>query len=155
MLGNPVSVTDWGTLLGVDKQLFTDRLDRPVFASFQYYQDRVLRRNNHCLCGPFSNEFQWFGFYGGHSGLRGLYYSLSTWFFDKTWLAGDILDTSLAMVHEWQFNDWWIQPQMTWKVTDYTTLVTGFNIFAGPKQSSYGQWTNNSNIYFELHKTLL
>lgn len=155
-VGNPIDVTHWGALFGVDRIVLKDYLDKPIFLSFQYWQDWVLRRNNHCTnCGPFSNKFQDVGFYGGPSGMRGLYKSLSTLYMDKTWMTGDILDTYLSVVYDWQYSDWWIQPQTTYRVTDYTTVGMGFNIFAGSKQSPYGEFTNNTNVFFFLRKTLL
>jgi hypothetical protein len=154
LLGNPVDVTHWGFLGGVDKIMGGDYLERPVFVSFQYWQDWVLRRNNHCVCLDFSNKFQDIGFFGGHSGLRGLYKSLSTLFLDKTWTPADLVDTSLAVVYDWQFGDWWIKPQVSYRLSDYTTFIVGSDVFAGPKQSPYGEFTNASNIYFELHQVI-
>ncbi len=154
-LGNPIDVTHWGFLGGVDKTILTDYLERPVFASFQYWQDWVVARNNHCSCGAFSNGFEDAGYFGGHSGIRGVYKSLSTAYFDKTWLAGDILDSALSVVYEWQFQDWWLQPKVTYRLTDFTTVAAGFNIFAGTKQSPYGEFTNASNIFFEFRHTFL
>ena len=74
---------------------------------------------------------------------------------DKTSLEGDILDTSLSIVHDWQFNDWWLQPHVGYRLSDRTTLGLGFNIFAGQKQTPYGEFTNSSNVFFELHQSLL
>ncbi len=154
-LGNPVDVTHWGFLGAFDRQILGDYLERPVFFSFQYWQDWVVARNNHCACGSFSNMYEDLGYYGGHSGLRGAYKSLSTLFMDKTSLEGDILDTSLSIVHDWQFNDWWLQPHVGYRFSDRTTLGLGFNIFAGQKQTPYGEFTNSSNVFFELHQSLL
>jgi hypothetical protein len=154
LVGNPVDVTHWGFLGAFDRQLFSDYMDRPVFFSFQYWQDWVLRRNNHCNCGNYSNMFQDLGFYGGHSGMRGLYKSISTLYMDKTWMTGDILDTSLSVVHEWQFDDWWIQPHIGYRISDKTTLGLGFNIYGGANQTPYGEFSNISNVFFELHQVL-
>jgi hypothetical protein len=154
-LGNPVDVTHWGFLGAVDKQILGDYLERPVFFSFQYWQDWVVARNNRCdACGP-TTQFQDVGFNGGNSGLRGIYKSLSTLYLDKTWTQGDVVDTSLSVVHNWQFNDWWIQPHVNYRFSDKTTLGLGFNIFAGQKQTPYGEFTNSSNVFFELHQVLL
>lgn len=154
-LGNPVDVTHWGFLGAVDRQILGDYLERPIFFSFQYWQDWVLRRNNKCACGGNENKFQDLGYGGSAAGFRGLYKSLSTLYMDKTWMTGDVLDSSLSVVYEWQFHDWWLQPHMSYRVTDKTTLGLGFNIFAGSKQTPYGEFTNTSNVFFELHQTLL
>jgi hypothetical protein len=154
LLGNPVDVTHWGLLAGVDKTILTSYLERPVFFSYQYWQDYVLRRNNYCACGGFDSKFEDLGFSGSHAGLRGLYKSISTLFLDKTWLPGDFLDTNLSVVYEWQFHDWWIKPQISYILNDKTRITAGFDIFAGSFQTPYGEFTNNSNIYFELHRVL-
>lgn len=154
-LGNPVDVTHWGFLGAFDRQILGDYLERPIFFSFQYWQDWVLRRNNKCACGGNENEFQDLAYAGSAAGFRGMYKSLSTIFMDKTWMTGDVLDTSLSAVYEWQFQDWWLQPHAAYRITDKTTLGLGFNIFAGSKQTPYGEFTNTSNVFFELHQTLL
>ena len=154
-VGNPVDVTHWGFLGGLDRYILGDYLERPVFFSFQYWQDWVLRRNNKCACGPYSNEFQDIGYGGSHSGFRGLYKSLSTLYLDKTWLTGDILDSSLSVVHDWEFNDWWLQPHIGYRISDKTTLGLGFNVYAGQQQTPYGEFTNLSNVFFEIHQVLL
>ena len=60
--------------------------------------------------------FQGLGYQGSHSGLRGMYESLSTLYMDKTSMAGDVLDTSLSAVYEWQFHDWWLQPHVGYRI---------------------------------------
>lgn len=155
LVGNPVDVTHWGALLGVDRTILTDYLERPIFFSAQYWQDWVVARNNSCACGAYSNMFDDAGFYGGHSGLRGVYKSISTLFMDKTWLSGDILDTNLSVVYEWQFQDWWLVPQFSYRVTDDTTVGMGFDIFAGGRQSPYGEFTNFSNVFFQFRHNFL
>jgi hypothetical protein len=148
-------VTHWPTMLAVDRDVLGNYFDRPVFASMQYYQDVVVKRNNSVAgSGPYSNMYQGFGFYGGHSGMRDPYYSASTLFLYKTWLAGDTLTTQFAAVHEWEFNDWWLQPQVSYRYDDKTTFVAGFNIFAGQAQTTYGQFTNATNAFFELHRVI-
>ena len=154
-LGNPVDVTHWGFLGAVDREILGDYLERPVFFSFQYWQDWVLHRNNECKCGGNEDMFQDVAYQGSHSGLRGMYKSLSTLYMDKTSMAGDVLDTSLSVVYEWQFHDWWLQPHVGYRISDKTTLGLGFNIFAGSKQTPYGEFTNTNNVFFELHQTLL
>jgi hypothetical protein len=155
LVGNPVGVTHWPTMLAVDRDVLGNYFDRPVFASMQYYQDVVVKRNNSVAgSGPYSNMYQGFGFYGGHSGMRDPYYSASTLFLYKTWLAGDTLTTQFAAVHEWEFNDWWLQPQVSYRYDDKTTFVAGFNIFAGQAQTTYGQFTNATNAFFELHRVI-
>jgi hypothetical protein len=154
-LGNPVDVTHWGLLAAVDRQILGDYLERPIFFSAQYWQDWVVARNNHCQCGQWSGMYEDVGYAGGHSGLRGAYKSLSTLYMDKTSMTGDVLDTSLSIVHDWEFNDWWIQPHVGYRVTDKTTLGMGFNIFAGARQTPYGEFTGTSNIFFEIHQSLL
>src|ERR1700683_3783514 len=153
-LGNPVDVTHWQFLGAVDKTIFGDEMERPIFASFQYWQDWVLRRNNKCACGGNENEFQDLGFNGGQAGFRGLYKSISTLYLEKTWLPGDFLGTTLSVVHDWQFDDWWIKPEMTYQFNDKTDFAIGFDVFAGSKQTPYGEFTNASNIYFTLHRVL-
>ena len=64
-LGNPVDVTHWGFLGAFDRQILGDYLERPVFLSFQYWQDWVVARNNHCACGSFSNMYEDLGYSGG------------------------------------------------------------------------------------------
>jgi hypothetical protein len=154
-LGNPVDVTHWGFLGAVDREILGDYLERPVFFSFQYWQDWVLHRNNECKCGGNEDMFQDVAYQGSHSGLRGMYKSLSTLYMDKTSMAGDVLDTSLSVIYEWQFHDWWLQPHVGYRISDKTTLGLGFNIFAGSKQTPYGEFTNTNNVFFELHQTLL
>ena len=154
-LGNPVDVTHWGLLGGVDREILGDYLDRPIFFSFQYWQDLVLNINNKCACGGNDDMFQDVGYAGSQSGLRGIFKSLSTLYMDKTWMEGDVLDTSLSAVYEWQFQDWWVQPHMGYRINDKTTLGLGANIFAGGKQTPYGEFTNSSNVFFELHYNLL
>ncbi len=154
LLGQPVDVTHWGLLGAVDKTILSSYLERPIFFSFQYWQDYVLRRNNYCACGGNDSMFQDAGFYGSKAGMRGLYKSISTLFLDKTWLSGDFWDTNVSVVYEWQFHDWWIKPQVTYMVNDKTSVDVGFDIFAGGFQTPYGEFTNNSNIYAELHRVL-
>jgi hypothetical protein len=154
-VGNPVDVTHWQFMGGIDKTILGDELERPVFASFQYYQDWVVARNNRCACGPHSNEFQDLGFDGSNAGFRGVYKSVSTLYLEKTWLPGDFVGSSLAVVHDWQFDDWWVKPEVTYQFNDKTAFVLGFDIFAGSKSTPYGEFTNNSNVYFAIHRVLL
>ena len=160
-LGNPVDVTHWGFLGGMDREILGDYLERPVFFSVQYWQDWVLRRNNQCACGGNENRFQdigyggQYGIAGSSAGMRGLYKSLSTLYMDKTSMAGDVLDTSLSVVYEWQYHDWWFQPHVGYRITDKTTLGLGFNIYAGSRQTPYGEFSNTTNVFFELHYNLL
>ena len=86
--------------------------------------------------------------------MRGAYYSLLTMYLDKTWGAGDYLDTSLFTLWEFQFKDWWIQPQVAYRFNDKTRIAAGFNIFAGGPQTPYGQFTNATNFYFNFSRVL-
>lgn len=153
-LGNPIDVTHWQFMGGIDKTILGDELERPVFASFQYYQDWVLKRNNECACGGHNGEFQDLGYNGSTAGFRGMYKSISTLYLQKTWLPGDFLGSTLSVVHDWEFNDWWIKPEVTYQFNDRTAFVLGFDIFAGSKATPYGQFTNASNVYFTLHRVL-
>jgi hypothetical protein len=154
LVGNPVNADHWGLLLGVDKYLLSDEIARPIFASFQYWHDEVVNQIHCPTCGGDQHEFESVGFYGSTSGMRGAYYSLLTMYFDKTWGAGDYLDTSLFALWEFQFKDWWIQPQVAYVINDKTKIAAGFNIFAGGPQTPYGQFTNETNFYFNFTRVL-
>jgi hypothetical protein len=153
--GNPQGVTHWSTLVALDRYILTDYLERPIFFSVQYYQDWVMARNGtNPQPGPGASEYEWYGYQGGHSGLRASYYDSSTMYLYKTFMQGDILAAQFAAVYEWQFQDMWFQPSLSYRYNDKTTFVVGFNIFAGSRQTPYGEFTDNSNIYFELHKVI-
>ena len=64
-------------------------------------------------------------------------------------------DTSFFALYELQFKDWWLQPQIAYMINDKTKVALGFNIFAGSKQTPYGQYTNATNVYFTLSRVLL
>ncbi len=140
-VGNPRYTSHWGVLMGLDRTVLGDYLDRPIFASFQYWHDTVTNqaRCSAAICGPRSNEYQDLG-YGGTTlqdarGMRGVYKSLIPWFFGKTWLEGDTVVTDFFVLYELQFHDWWIRPKVTYKYNDQTTVALGFNVFAGSKQT--------------------
>jgi hypothetical protein len=154
VLGNPVDVTHWQFMGGVDKTILGDELQRPVFASFQYYQDLVLKENNKCACEGHDEQFQGLGFDGSNSGFRGMYMSVSTLYFYKTWGDGDFVGSTLSVVHDWQFDDWWVKPEVTYQFNDKTAFALGFDVFAGGKATPYGEFTNNSNVYFTIHRVL-
>ncbi len=154
IVGNPVNTDHWGLLLGVDKYLLTQQLERPIFASFQYWHDEVVNKIHCPTCGADQHEFEGLGFFGSEAGMRGAYYSLLTMYLDKTWRAGDYIDTSFFTLYELQFHDWWIQPQVAYTINDQTKVALGFNIFAGSKQTPYGQYTNASDVYFNISRVL-
>ena len=135
IVGNPVNVDHWGLLLGLDKYLFSKQLERPISASFQYWHDEVVNKIHCPTCGADQHEFEGLGFLGSKAGMRGAYYSLLTMYLDKTWRAGDYIDTSFFTLYELQFRDWWIQPQIAYTIDDQTKVALGFNIFAGGKQT--------------------
>ncbi len=163
LVGNPRYTSHWGVLMGIDKTVLGDVLDRPVFASFQYWHDLVT---NSPSCAPagcsfdpsghdsHEHDFQDLGFNGSPSGMRGRYKSLITWFFEKTWLQGDTVITDFFALYEIQFHDWWIRPKVTYKYNDQTTVALGFNIFAGGPQTPYGEFTKNTNAFIELRRLL-
>jgi hypothetical protein len=154
LVGNPVNTDHWGLLLGVDKYILNQELARPIFASFQYWHDEVVNKIHCPTCGGDQHEFESVGFAGSTSGMRGAFYSLLTLYFDKTWGAGDYIDTSFFTLYEFQFKDWWIQPQIAYTIDDKTKIRAGFNIFAGGPQTPYGQFTNATNFYFSLSRVL-
>jgi len=154
LVGNPTPTNHWGVLLGLDKTILADYLQRPVFASFQYWHDLVFDAGNCHSCGPHAGQFQDLGFNGGFQGLRGAYKSLVTMYLSKNWLEGDTLISEFFMLYEFQFSDWWIRPKVTWKINDLTTAAVGVNIFAGSRQAPYGQWKDNTNLFIEFRRTL-
>jgi len=154
VVGNPENVDHWGLLLGFDRYFLEQLLARPIYFSMQYWHDFVFN-DIHCnTCGADSGGFQGLGFYGSQAGNRGAYYSLNTWYLDKTWGDGDFLDTQLSVIYEWQFQDWWIRPKVTYQFNDKTTGAVGFNIFAGGLQTPFGEYTNATNIFFEFTRVL-
>jgi hypothetical protein len=155
IVGNPVNADHWGLLLGLDKYIGSDELERPIFASWQYWHDEVVNKIHCPTCGADQHEFEAIGFNGSKAGMRGAYYSLLTMYLDKTWLPGDYIDTSFFTLYELQFHDWWIQPQISYMINDKTKIALGFNIFAGSKQTPYGQYTNATDVYFTLSRVLL
>jgi hypothetical protein len=155
IVGNPVNADHWGLLLGVDKYIGSDELERPIFASWQYWHDDVVNKIHCPTCGADQHQFEAIGFNGSSAGMRGAYYSLLTMYLDKTWLPGDYIDTSFFALYELQFKDWWLQPQIAYMINDKTKVALGFNIFAGSKQTPYGQYTNATNVYFTLSRVLL
>ncbi len=155
LVGNPVSVDHWGVMAGIDKTILGDYLERPVFASLQYWHDLVFDVQKDCLeCGPFAGKFQDLGFEGGSQGLRNDYKSLLTLYLYKTWLPGDTLITEFFTLYELQFQDWWIRPKVTYKINDDTIVAVGANVFAGGKQTPYGEWKDNTDMFVELRRTL-
>jgi len=155
IVGNPNNVDHWGLLLGVDKYLLSNILERPIFASWQYWHDDVVNKIHCPTCGGAQHEFESIGFAGGNAGMRGAYYSLGTMYLDKTWLPGDYLDTSFFMLYEFQFKDWWLQPQVAYAINDKTKVALGFNIFAGSRQTPFGEYTNVTDVYFTFSRVLL
>ena len=154
-VGNPVATDHWGVLAGLDKTILSNYLERPVFASLQYWHDLVIHTPQNCnQCGPFAGRFQDLGYNGGLQGLRKAYKSLMTLYLSKNWLAGDTLITEFFTLYEFQFGDFWVRPKVTWKINDYTTAAVGANIFAGGNQTPYGQWKDNTNLFFELRRAL-
>ena len=155
LVGNPVDTDHWGVLAGVDKTVLGDLLERPVFASFQYWHDLVFSVPKNCHeCGPLAGKFQDLGFNGGAVGLRNDYKSLLTLYLSKNFLAGDTLITEFFTLYELQFGDWWVRPKVTWKINDLTTAAVGANVFAGGKQTPFGEWKDNTNMFVELRRTL-
>jgi hypothetical protein len=152
-VGNPVNADHWGLLLGLDRYVLTE-LQRPVFASWQYWHDDVVNKIHCTTCGAEQHDFESIGFNGSKAGMRGAYYSLLTMYLDKTWLPGDYIDTSFFALYELQFKDWWLQPQLAYMINDKTKIAVGFNIFAGSSQTPYGQYTNASDVYFTLSRVL-
>jgi hypothetical protein len=58
------------------------------------------------------------------------------------------------VIYEWQFQDWWIRPKLSYQISDKTYAALGFDIFAGGFQTPYGQYTNASNVFVQLHRVL-
>ena len=108
LTGNPENVDHWGLLLGFDDYLFTGMMSKPIFFSMQYWHDFVFNKIHCTTCGGDSGGFEGIGFFGTSAGDRGAYYSLQTFFLDKTWGQGDFVDSQLSVIYEWQFSDWWI-----------------------------------------------
>jgi hypothetical protein len=154
IVGNPKYISHWGVLMGVDKTVLGDYLQRPVFASVQYWHDMVTNQDRCNNCGADPGNFQDLGFQGSTSGTRGVYKSLMTIFMEKNWLEGDTVITDFFALYELQYHDWWIRPKVTYKFDDNTTFALGFNIFAGGPQTPYGQFTNNTNAFIELRRQL-
>jgi hypothetical protein len=154
IVGNPKYVSHWGVLMGVDKTVLGDYLERPVFASVQYWHDMVTNQDRCNNCGADPGNFEDLGFQGSTSGTRGVYKSLMTIFMEKNWLEGDVVITDFFALYELQYHDWWIRPKVTYKYDDNTTFALGFNIFAGSPQTPYGQFTNNTNAFIELRRQL-
>ena len=156
LVGNPRYTSHWGMLMGVDRTVLGDFLERPVFASVQYWHDMVTNqaRCSESACGAQPGNYQDLGFFGTTRGLRGVYKSLMTVFLEKNWLEGDTLTTDFFALYEIQFHDWWIRPKITYKYNDYTTVALGFNIFAGSKETPYGEFTKNTNAFIELRRLL-
>ena len=154
LVGNPARTNHWGVLLGFDKTILGDYLERPVFASLQYWHDLVFDSGPCNNCGPHAHQYQDLGFNGGFQGLRDNYKSLLTLYLSKNWLAGDTLISEFFLLYELQFGDWWIRPKLTWKINDLTTAALGFNIFAGSQQAPYGQWTHNTNVFIEFRRNI-
>jgi hypothetical protein len=153
--GNPVSVDHWGVMAGIDKTILADYLERPVFASMQYWHDVVFRTTKQCAaCGPLAGKFEDLGFQGGNQGMRNDYKSLLTLYLMKNWLPGDTLITEFFMLYELQFADWWVRPKVTYHINDDTIVAVGANIFAGGKQTPYGEWKDNDNMFIELRRTI-
>jgi hypothetical protein len=140
--------------MGVDKTILGDYFERPVFASIQYWHDMVTNQSRCSNCGGDEGQYEDLGFAGSNSGMRGVYKSLVTAFFEKNWMEGDVVITDLFALYEIQYHDWWIRPKVTYKFNDYTTFALGFNIFAGSPQTPYGQFTNNTNAFIELRRQL-
>jgi hypothetical protein len=154
VIGNPENVDHWGLLLGLDRYLGSEVMSRPIYFSMQYWHDLVFN-SIHCnTCGADPGGFQGIGFYGSAAGNRGAYYSLQTLFLDKTWGEGDYLDTQFSAIYEWEFQDLWLRPKVTYQFNDDTTAAIGFNIFAGGSQTPFGQYTNNTDIFFEFTRVL-
>ena len=87
-------------------------------------------------------------------GLRNAYKSLMTLYLYKTFLPGDTLIGEFFTLYELQFADWWVRPKVTYKINDLTTVAVGSNIFAGGKQTPYGEWKDNTDMFVELRRTL-
>ena len=51
IVGNPKYISHWGVLMGVDKTILGDYLERPVFASVQYWHDMVTNQDRCNNCG--------------------------------------------------------------------------------------------------------
>ena len=140
---------------GLTSRCSTDYLARPVFFSLQYWQDWVVN-SVHCgNCGADDHRFQDAGFQGGKSGMREIYKDIATLYLDKTWLDGDIVDSSFAAVYELQYQDLWLQPRVQYRYNDNLTFAVGFNIFTGGRQQPYGEFTNNTDAFFEIHYSIL
>jgi hypothetical protein len=156
LVGNPRYTSHWGMLMGVDRTVLGDYLERPVFASFQYWHDMVTNqaRCSVAACGAQPGDYQDLGFAGSSSGMRGVYKSLVTLFTEKTWLDGDTVITDFFALYDIQFHDWWIRPKITYKYDDNTTVALGFNIFAGSKQTPFGEFTHDTNAFIELRRLL-
>jgi len=155
LFGQPKYVTNWGLLLGLDRYLLTDYLERPVFASFQYWHDMVVNGGRCGNCGPENRDYQDYAFQGSPSGMRGQYKSLITFYLLKTWMPGDTLATELYALYELQFHDWFIRPSATYRFNDDLAFTLGTNIYAGGKQTPWGQYTNLTNLFFEIRYQLL
>jgi hypothetical protein len=46
--------------------------------------------------------------------------------------------------------DWYVNPEVSYQVTDAISASVGFNVFGGPPSSQYGQFKGDSNIHTVL-----
>lgn len=62
----------------------------------------------------------------------------------------ETLEAELATVYSFEYQDYAIRPKLIYAFDDHWKGTLGADIFRGPRRSFFGQWRDNSAIYFEI-----
>jgi hypothetical protein len=69
--------------------------------------------------------------------------------FMSNYLPGEVLKSWL-LVSYGDDNDWWINPKLTYELTEKTSVSLGAHIYVGHADGFIGQMSKNDNIFFQI-----
>ncbi|KPJ61327.1 MAG: hypothetical protein AMJ42_01200 [Deltaproteobacteria bacterium DG_8] len=69
--------------------------------------------------------------------------------FMSNYLPGEILKTWL-LVSYGDDNEWWVNPELTYELTEKTKVILGAHIYSGHAEGLIGQMSKNDNIFLQI-----
>ena len=69
--------------------------------------------------------------------------------FMANYLPGEVLKTWLLISYG-DDGEWWINPKITYELTEKTSLVLGAHIYSGPADGFISQMSKNDNIFLQI-----
>jgi len=75
--------------------------------------------------------------------------NMLTMSFMANYLPGELLKTWLLLSYG-DDNEWWINPKISYELTEKTIISLGAHIFSGPADGFIGQMSKNDNIFLQI-----